>query len=366
MIDFGIDQFTLTLYVDEDEYLAYDCNYFQLVLRRFSNELHLEEIFGKPVLLPHGDGWYNCIYDFGFDNRHLYFKYNDDTLSNQMSIVFHAETLREFLKSYRNKIDSSITVFRLLRKLSTLGKIRLSRLDIAIDFIDEGVSVDNLAKGINDYDIVVTNSRRSVISPEDVNQIGSGGKVETLYINRRTSASFLRIYDKKKEVLQKDSSFLKTAMECENWTRIELELKKYYAHNITELILSCKTLDEFNKVILGVFLDKFKFLQDISEGEKDEYIPLDFYQSLEKIMNDISVHVPSHVRGRVTELERKYWNLENNGSMRLFRIIKEAYGEEGLREIFECINKDCEQMHLNRDHHRLIEQYKKEIPFFRR
>lgn len=55
---------------------------------------------------------------------------------------------------------------------------------------------------------------------------------------------------------------MKTAIESENWTRIELELKKYYAHNITDLILECETVEQFNKIILSAFLDKFKFLKE--------------------------------------------------------------------------------------------------------
>ena len=51
--------------------------------------------------------------------------------------------------------------------------------------------------------------------------------------------------------------------------------------------------------------------------------------------------------------------------MRLFRMIKESYGEEGLREVFELINEDCELVQLNRDHLRFIEQLKDETPFFR-
>jgi hypothetical protein len=368
LIDINVDQFTLTLYVNEDEFTSYDEYYYIYIRSRFNKILHLNELFGEPVHLPYGDGWYNQIYDYGFDERHLFFKYNDETIDNQISIVFHAETLKEYLRSYRNKIDSSITVFDLLKKLSTLGVVRLSRLDIAIDLINEQVLVDDMAKAINDYDIVVKNSRDSIIAADSIQQIGSGGRVETMYINKRKSASFLRIYDKKVEVERKESADLKTAIESENWTRIELELKKYYAHNITDLILECETVEQFNKIILSAFLDKFKFLKRaIEDDEKTDngYIEMTFYKKLKEILNGEITHLMAHKRQRVTELKRKYNNFNNNGTMRLFRMIKEAYGEEGLREVFELINKDCEVVQLNRDHLRFIEQLKNETPFFR-
>lgn len=367
MIDFNVDQFTLTIYIDEDEFLAYDDNYYDYIQDRFLETLRLDELFGLPVHLPYGDGWYNNILDFGYSDRHLFFKYNDEVIENQISIVFHAETLKEYLKSYKNKIDSSFTVFQLFKKMSTLGTIRFSRLDIAIDLIDEQVVVNDLANRINEYDVVVKNSRQSIISVDSIQQIGNGGKVETMYINKRKSASFLRIYDKKIEAMLKDSADITTAIQCDSWTRIELELKKYYAHNITNLILECDSEDEFNKVLLGAFLDKFAFLEiDKSyNSSEDGYIELPFYKDLKYLMNGSEIILKAHGRKRVDDLERKYNNLFNNGSMRLFKMIKDAYGEEGLREIFELINKDCETMEINRDHARLIDKFRNEIPFFR-
>lgn len=367
LIDVNVDQFTLTIYIDEDEYLAYDEHYFDYIQDRFASTLNLIDLFGLPVRLSYGDGWYNTIYDYGYHDRHLFFKYNDESLDNQISVVFHANMLKEYLKSYRNKIDDSMTVFKLLKKMSTLGTVRLSRLDIAIDLIDENIVVDDLAKRINNYDVLIKNSRGSNIAVESIQQIGNGGKVETMYINKRKSASFLRIYDKKIEALLKESADVKTAIECESWTRIELELKKYYANNITASILKCESEFDFKKVILGAFLEKFKFLEleKPEEDDSDGYVDMQFYQDLKDLIKNEIVHLPGHERERVTDLERKYKNLFNNGSMRLFAMIKQAYGEEGLKEVFERINKDCEKVELNRDHARLINKFKSEVPFFK-
>lgn len=353
--------------IDDNEVKAYDENYYFYIRYLFADILKLEELFGLPKHLPYGDGWYNNIYDYGYADRHLFFKYNDAVIENQISVVFHAEMLKEYLRSYRNKIDDSFTVFKMFKKLSELGTIRFSRLDIAIDLIDEQVIVNDLANRINEYDIIVKNSRDSIISVESIRQIGNGGKTETIYINKRKSASFLRIYDKKIEAMLKDSADVKTAIECESWTRVELELKKYYAHNITNLILNCETEEEFNKVLIGAFLDKFTFLEFDKSGDNSEYgyIEVPFYKDLKNLMNGSKVFLKGHGRERVTDLEIKYNHLFNNGSMRLFKIIKEAYGEEGLREVFELINKDCESMQMNRDHVRLIDKFKNEIPFFR-
>lgn len=353
--------------IDEKEFKAYEENYYRYSRYLFAEALKLEELFGLPAHLPYGDGWYNNIFDYGYADRHLFFKYNDEVVENQISVVFHAETLKEYLKSYRNKIDSSFTVFKLFKKLSELGDIRFSRLDIAIDLIDEQVIVNDLANRINEYDVIVKNSRDSIISVDSIQQIGTGGRIETIYINKRKSASFLRIYDKKIEAMLKDSSDVKTAIECESWTRIELELKKYYAHNITDLILDCETEDEFNRILIGAFLSKFTFLEiDKSEDNSENgYVEVPFYKDLKKFMNGSKVFLRGHGRERVTDLQIKYNHLFNNGSMRLFKIIKEAYGEEGLREVFELINKDCEIMEMNRDHVRLIDKFKNEIPFFR-
>ncbi|WP_189723663.1 replication initiation factor domain-containing protein [Staphylococcus warneri] len=366
MIDFNVDQFTLTIMINEDEYIGYDDMYFEYIQERFSETLKLVELFGEPVHLNYGDGWYNNILDFGYADRHLFFKYNDENIENHISVVFHAEMLKEYLKSYRNKIDKTYNIFKMIKKLHTLGSIRFSRLDIAIDLINEEVVVDDLANQINNYDVVIKNSRNALISVDSIQQIGSGGKTETMYVNKRKSASFLRIYDKKIEAMLKESADLTTAIECDSWTRIELELKKYYAHNISELILNCETEEEFNKILIGTFIEKFTFLEvDNNENSDDEYIELPFYQKLQQFMNGEKIVLKGHERKRVTELEQKYNYMLNNGSMRLFAMIKKAYGEEGLREVFELINKDCEKIELNRDHFRLIDKFKKETPFFK-
>src|SRR5699024_10850260 len=211
-------------------------------------------------------------------------------------------------------------------------------------------------------ELMFFNKRNSEIKIS--NYIGAE-TVETLYFNKRTNRSFLRVYNKKVEQEKNSGDMLKTALNCENWTRFELELKHEYAHEMTKIILSCDNQNEFIQALAHAFIDciKIRKLRGI-DGTKEIYEDTDYYNKVVDIANNNEKLITTISRDRLSNFEPKYKNLSKNGTMALFKMIKESYSEDDFERFIEMLKEDIDKFELSKEHKKLIEEEKNHSPFF--
>lgn len=373
MISVKVDQFTLTI-LPNSKLLSYMnddvVSYSEHVREVFEQLLEIEEVYSQAVEYGRGVRNYDTVYYYGFEKSQIFYKYNSENISNGISIEFKARALREYLKSYKIKKQCEINVHHILKKLSSVFDIRLSRLDIAIDFIDENLLVSNLANQIKYDEILIKNKGNRVVTNDKIRTLGSSGIVQTIYVNSRTGDSFLRVYDKKEESISKNTIDSFKALNCNDWTRLELELKSTYAHNITKLFVDCDDdNNEFLSLLYGVFIQFFKFFKIITYDDKGypilEYA--DFYQHIIDSNNSEITHVDGHESNNATEFDLKYQNLFKNGTMTFLKMFYVAYGEDAFDELVSKMKKDMkERVKLNKDHKTMIKNHKNDDPFFKK
>lgn len=96
-----------------------------------------------------------------------------------------------------------------------------TRIDFAVDIYGSGIDAATVADEFKNGDVHTSARSHSVLQVDT----GEGqGTATTLYIGSRSSARFLRVYDKGKE--QKTG---------EDWLRIEIELKKHAAEVFADI-----------------------------------------------------------------------------------------------------------------------------------
>ena len=83
-----------------------------------------------------------------------------------------------------------------------------------------------------------------------------GGAYQTFYLGSQKGKTngFLRCYDKKAEQLQTMGFRYGDALNCDSWVRFEAVYRHDYAHQITEGLLSVKTVQELSQLIAGYIL----------------------------------------------------------------------------------------------------------------
>lgn len=369
MINLIVDEMAVTLDLNLEKYDESEGDiYFKKYADLLDKKLYLTNLLGNRVDSIGGFIGYDSVISWGYDNKQIRYLYSLGNVAMKMQIRFGASALRNYIHQYKIQHGAIITVLDILKDLNDLSEeheaesnIRLSRIDIAFDFIDEGVKVPELYKRFIKGDTTVFNKNNSKI---DIKSFNGEKEVNTIYFNERTSASMLRIYNKKIEQLNnKDSERFKEAYECNDWTRFELELKKNYAHNITNHILDCGNEHEMKSILAQSFIDCFK-IRDY-DTENDTYIDTKYYQDMISFAGSDEKILSSHSYQQLTDFELKYENLKNNGTLSFIKMIDEAYGREELEGFFDKIKKDIDNIQLNGKQKSIVEQNKNVSPFFK-
>ncbi len=138
-----------------------------------------------------------------------------------------------------------------VRVLAAVEGLNFTRLDLAVDVISETVDVRKWGALIEagekkKYDSKANKSPKMISSPTW--DCGT----ETIFIGRAKSDRRLRIYNKTKQ--QEDEGSLDAP---EHWTRIEIQLRREYAHKAAAMLLEGGL-----SVIPGLVADYFSFKGD--------------------------------------------------------------------------------------------------------
>lgn len=364
MLTVKCDEFSGTLPIDFEIYENLN-NYFEYVDYELNKILDLKNILGnREISSSQMSGYTHAIF-YGYDNKRVSINFNPEQLNMKIYLKFGSAALDNLIYQYELKSKQKITVFEIIQKLHKHLEFRLSRFDIAFDFINENVKTSKIMNEIQNGNLQVFNKRNAKVSVS--NYIGSIAGAETIYFNKRSGRSFLRVYDKRKEQIKNNGYQLKTALNCDVWTRFELELKKDYANNLTSLILNVKSENEFNILMAQTFTDCFKFKAIVEIKGADEILDYaNFYKDILDVAKEEKKILTSENRSRLTEFEKKYMNLKNNGVMTLFKMMQETYSDAEFNEFIDYFIRDVTDTELKPEHFKIIEEEKtNEKPFFK-
>lgn len=168
----------------------------------------------------------------------------------------------KYRKEYESLFEHSVQIHQFLENInnSNLYTSRLSRIDVAIDLINEKVNVNTIYNQLaKENQIVKTGSGRknhsilSAITKDNITStfyLGSKGK------NIRV---LLRVYDKKKEQIETLGVRYDEAIHYETWARFEAVFKSTYAHDLSNELKQIKSDTELKDLLVSDLLIDINF-----------------------------------------------------------------------------------------------------------
>lgn len=157
MIIIGIDQFTLILQSTSDFILEEWVDVAHEMINEFLDLSALVDLYGKFSLNkstnPQG---YNNNYSFDNVPFYLVIAYHSHHSSMGVIIKFSAHAWADYQNEYEQTMGKTINIHTFLQSIqSSLYSMRLSRVDLCVDFINEGFSVAKIARSFEKNNLEV-------------------------------------------------------------------------------------------------------------------------------------------------------------------------------------------------------------------
>lgn len=357
MIDVLIDQMTIIAFPNDSlfsENIANwnDVAYWMIV--EIEDRLHLRQIFGERKLKKGGFLSYSTVFEYGeHDDFKFYVGYHYAFKNSGVIIYFTAQALHYYTQT------SKLLPFQVLQKLDSPDyTIRCSRIDVAVDYINEEIDLDSIDKEYGE-------ERLSIYSMKDSSgtfckmrhsqrTITENGKTQTLYFGARKSEAMLRIYDKRTEQIARVGPYISDASKSDSWIRFELECKHQLAHSLTKNILTIANEAEYKKLLCNIMIQKFFFTYQIGNQEKNA----PFTQQLIDVMNGDLEKIYSYRKTENSTLLRNLRHLFfTSGTIPTLYKIYKIWGEEGLENATALIKHSVKNHLANVVSTRFLKNY---------
>lgn len=264
LLTVNVDEFTLVLqttkrprYIEEWGYMANKI--IEGFIRLSQVEIILGELEETNTSLPMG-------YSQGFVCKDVpyYFAiaYHADHIQMGICIKFSAYAWNVYRANYQSLYTKSTEIHQFLSSIQNenLYSSRLSRIDIAIDFINENVNVNTIYNQLskkNQHLKTATgrknNSNLSAITKNNITStfyLGSKGK---------NIKALLRVYDKKLEQIETLGFQYQDAITFENWIRFEASYRGAYAHSISLDLEFVNNDKQLKDLLVSAFTDRYQF-----------------------------------------------------------------------------------------------------------
>lgn len=173
-------------------------------------------------------------------------------------------------------------------------------------------------------------------------------EVPTIYLGSPQSDVQLRVYDKRREQLERKGTKMAKAIACTNWTHFETILKSNYAHQFTGASMSVADDTEFGILIATVIVQKFRFMLVIN-GNSD--VETDYTQMLVDCIANNNFRLKS-ASTKNFELANSIAHIYNgSGLLNTLYKIKDIWGDNAawdfIADIYSSLanfepNDDCQ------------------------
>lgn len=358
MVILGIDEMSVVVKAEPQNIKRNGWDVEANELRKLiENNLNLSDLWKEGIVMksriPAG---YNVGRMYGEEHYLFCIAYNKDRSDMGVIIKMSASGLSFYKKAYKEKYGERLSEYEIVKKLDEIkGTVRLSRIDCYADFINEGLCVDQLYSGIKANEIIIQygNGRKNT---SRLSSYENDSVVDTFYVGTRVknSKGVLRVYNKKKEQIEKYGVRYYDAIKCEDWVRLEAQFLGKYAHDLTNVIRNCQSEEDLGQMVASSLIDRYSFYDP--HGEKYHYIT----RKLMEIITTKTVFLSSP-SPRNASLEKTFnYIIEGSGLMSLLYKIKRIYGEDGVNYVFGLLFEAYDSYKPNEDVISWIEKYHEE------
>ena len=346
-LELGIDEMTVVLQIHphvKQQLTPFDWkDCAECIIEIFLKKSDFVNIFGEQIMQRNPPQGYTVAYTYGEHNFYIAVAYHDYQINMGVAVKFSAQALDYYC------VQSGLKPYQFLQRIrDNFYSIRISRVDLTADFINEGVDVTAIYQGLIDRKIAVFREYESKRTGKtefrrmDMNYQGiiKGGEVPTVYLGSVKSNSRLRIYDKRREQLERNGTKYDKARACIDWVRFEGVYRNEYSHQIGDALLKIKTDDEYANLIACTLIQKFRlmYIDNGVLGDDTEYSQL----LLDCITNGILVLKAPTSRNYDLAKSMMYI-FAGSGAMSTLFKIKKIWGDDAvstfLKFMFDCLNE---------------------------
>lgn len=352
MLELGVDEISITLQVSQALTYGLSARWetsAEIIIDTYSSKAQLETYFGCKMPEPTAPKGYAVAYHFGSHSWYFALAYHPE--HPQMGVI--ARWSAQALDYYLEK--SKLKLYQLLH--ITTDKIytsRLSRIDLTADYIDENIDVTTIYHGLINREIGVY-ERFEGPSPDkpiykkrnlQIRGFCIEDEVPTVYIGSPSSNAQARIYDKRREQLERKSSKFHKALNCKNWVRFELVLRHEYAHQMSDYLSRIYTDIAFANLIASVILQKLRFMK-MKNGVVD--IETDYSQMLVDCINNNSYVLKSSVTKNYDLAKNIEYLYKGSGIMQTLYKIETIWGTNATEELLQYLLNSLDKFEPSKD-----------------
>ncbi|HEL2728948.1 TPA: replication initiation factor domain-containing protein [Streptococcus suis] len=267
----SIDEATFVIKPTEDTIGEYPSHWEQIaseLAENISEKLSLPVLFGDYIPLKTPPAGYTNGFTFHHSPYYFAIAWHQTNFTMGIILKFSASALSHYKATYQEYYSEAIDVNQMAQFLNEdYWELRLSRIDLAIDYFNYDMTVNNLYQALKCKQYVITNHRGrknvSNISAQEVN-----GQAQTIYIGskKKNVNALLRIYNKYQEQLDNQGRYMHLTKYCDSWVRMEASYKGTYSNQILALLLDIDSPQDLSKLIVNKMIDKYCF-HDTKTGQ---------------------------------------------------------------------------------------------------
>lgn len=270
----SVDEFSLVLFFPDGDVCKDWVKAAYFMMNEFIELSKIELLFGKVVEM-HEKKPAAYSQAFTIENVPYYFAIAFHDTFQHMGILvrFTGQAWAVYQQKYHECFGTTINIAEFLKMIdSLLYTYRLSRIDLTADYINYGdLSPHTIYNKLKDgtYCVLDHNGKNT---KRKISAVQNDMETETFYIGSRKENSklLLRVYNKKSEQINTNGFRLNEALECEEWSRLEVVYRGSYANIVTQQLEKVKSDIELSQFIASKICDKYRFF-DVSTGRYTDF-----------------------------------------------------------------------------------------------
>lgn len=343
MLELGIDEISLTLFptrpinqdVKSDEW---EC-YARHIIEHVATVARFREIFGPQKAYNKGWHGYDVVSTFGESAFCFKVAFHRNIPKMGVNLDFSAQALAFYLEATDQQVYEFMQSIQ-----SDEYSLRLARVDLTADFINENHDVthiyndliDSKVMAFREYTVKQTKQTKLIKQPYKLSGIIKGDDIGTLYLGSPKSKAFLRVYDKKQEQIETKGVNFKKAKSLNDWVRFEAVLRDDYAHQMTDQLLQVKNNNELGQLVAHTMACKF-YLCYVQNGVLD--CPTEYTQALLDASQNNTFALKSNNYTNTSLLRKINYVYNGSGLMAVLAMIEESWGLSAVYQFLELLAK---------------------------
>jgi len=354
MVELSVDEMSIVSRLPHDDFALLNIENWasiaEYIIKKIDNHLGLTRFLGAMMPEKRAPASYTVAYKFGEHQHYMAIAYHPLWPKIGVILNFSARAFDYYCEM------SGYKPYEILQFLQNdYFDFRISKIDLACDFIDEAEinDVSSIYQGFIDNSLGIFKERIDKDGETNYSKINLSyqgiikrDEVPTLYVGAMRSNARLKLYDKKREQEETNGSYLLKAKSSTSWIRGEITLRNTYSSQITEELLNTSTDNEFANIIASTFVQKFRLMYVDKGVVGDEH---EFTSMLLGMItnNNFVLKSPS---SRNYDLRKSILYLfKGSGVATTMYKISEIWGVDAVLHLFEAILEHLENYSPNDD-----------------